>query len=317
MKIPKFFLDRFVELCLRDESLKSYKPTKDVERIPPLKDYPNAGDVVVHGDAIGKGVTGEVFDATIEGGTGFGFPICIKYTKGIGGMPIAPLMFEYAMYPVFAHLDISPRIVYLSPPNDEEIRFVIMEKGGKSLMDLIRESKFHVDIVQTLAGLRQILELLQKLHSTGLVHRDVKVINIIFASPDGKDPLKDKLVLIDFEYARPIGEGYTRAEDVHEAIHDAVKMNPIFKFLFPDFKAFPDAEPYRIREDMLSKAEEEFNTLDETFGPIADKFKALMAEFYSIAPPMSPPGVHGTPEYDKMIALLSISIDMLLKEANI
>jgi len=316
MKIPKSFIDTFVDLCLRDEELKDYKPTNAIEKIPTLEQYPNAGHLVVHGDKIGDGATGSVYDATIDG-AGFGFPICIKYTKGTGGMPIAPLMIEYAMYPLFAHLDICPRIIYLSPPNDEGIRFVLMEKGGKSLMSLIRESKFHVDILKTLAALRQTIELVQKLHSTGLVHRDVKVINIIFASPNGSDPVIDKLVLIDFEYARPISEEYTRSEDVHEAIHNAVKMNAIFKFLFPDHKNFPGTEPYRVREDMLTQAQEEFNNLDQLMGPIAEKFKMMMAEFYSIAPPMSGVGVHETPEYDKMIALLSISIDMLLKEGRI
>jgi serine/threonine protein kinase len=186
-----------------------------------------------------------------------------------------------------------------------------MEKGGKSLSKFIAESKLHVDVVKALAALRQIFELLKKLHSTGLVHRDVKSINVIFASPDGKDPLKDKLVLIDFEYARTIGEGCTRAEDIHEAIHIAVKMNPIFKLLFPNYRSFPGTEPYAVRESLLSKGREALKKLEERFGPIADEFKTMMAELYSIAPPMTGPGIHATPEYDMMITLLRDSIALL------
>ena len=142
-------------------------------------------------------------------------------------------------------------------------------------------------------------------------------MNIIFASPTGSNLLSDDLKLIDFEYARPVTREYTRSEDIHEALHCAIKMNPIFKLLFPQHQGFPGTEMYRIQSDLMQQIQHEYDDLEDALGSSRDSpFKDLMVQLYALAPPMTGDGVHSTPQYDAMLSVLSSAIGVFEESKN-
>ena len=61
----------------------------------------------------------------------------------------------------------------------------------------------------------------------------------MFASLTGTDPVTDDLVLIDFDYARPISNIYKRTEDIYHVIDVMVMMNRQMEFFLPNYTPFP------------------------------------------------------------------------------
>jgi len=242
----------------------------------------------------------------------------MKYAYQYRDFMFHPLLIDFVIQRLIAPLNISPKVLYLSPPaGDRGLRFMIMEKGGPSLSDyyLIKKDTIPTaNPIEAIHALMQIIGMLEKMHAMGFVHRDVKPINILFSDPrvEKPNPSTDRLMLIDFEYARPIGPEFTRAEDIHEAVHCAVKMNGIFMKLFPNFYPFPGGDPFRKSPATLQRVEEDLDAMRARLGTERmDPLVGILAEFYALLPPKEGEGIEDEPKYQELIGKLEEALMFL------
>jgi serine/threonine protein kinase len=224
----KEFDKKYAELEERDKamSLEFYPKGSSLvpreELIPsPFED--EGTEVVIPGNEVGRGSTAGIFDAEFASGRSVGYPIVLKYSGLTIRNPYHPLFTDSFMFEAMRDTGLTLRFLYLSTPRMEEvpgrpevidqIRFAIIEKGGMSLQSYVDDVLGGSIPLQLLLKIaKRILQMLHILHSRGYVHGDPALRNIIFASPTGNDPLKDRLVFIDFEHGGPIAN--TRSGDI-------------------------------------------------------------------------------------------------------
>ena len=101
--------------------------------------------------------------------------------------------------------------------------FAMEHMNGKNLEDTIFAEKATYTEREALQVIFELLDIVEYLHQKGIVHRDVRIPNVIIA--DGK------LRLIDFGLARRLGDKPTQvAEDLHDyVIEKQIKREVAFK----------------------------------------------------------------------------------------
>lgn len=83
---------------------------------------------------------------------------------------------------------------------DMQFYYVISELiNGSSVMNRLKQQGYPFSESQTFIIIKQVMQALQYLHSKNIAHRDLKLENILFASPDTNNL---KLKLIDFGFAQ-------------------------------------------------------------------------------------------------------------------
>lgn len=146
-------------------------------------------DLEVSSVAVGSGLSGNVFHARRRVGGG---QCAVKsFIKGIlNKEETRDLKHEVEIYLTLDH----PRIARLEAVYETKSRVhVVMEylTGGDLADRLLEQSRFTERAARHVT--RQILQAICYLHSRGVVHRDVKLENVVYASED-----TDDIKLIDF-----------------------------------------------------------------------------------------------------------------------
>lgn len=80
--------------------------------------------------------------------------------------------------------------------------YIIMEKLGLSLKDILKRNKRHFSVKCILTIGIKLIMLMQKLHDTGYIHCDIKPDNIMIGDYTYDTKLRNKLYLIDFGIAQ-------------------------------------------------------------------------------------------------------------------
>lgn len=138
-------------------------------------------------EKIGKGSFGEVYRVSDKNGNIFA---CKSESKGTKNR----LRMESYIYKRFASKKLScvPKIYnYIETP---QYNLLVMELLGKSLDVIFEECNNSIDIGTVMKMAISIIDNLEQIHRTGIIHRDIKPNNFMF----GLDEKKNKLFVMDF-----------------------------------------------------------------------------------------------------------------------
>ena len=178
-------------------------------------------DKYVLRECIGSGAFGEVWSAD---SVNTGEPVAVKMER-ISGNPVPTLQYESRVLQLFQNMVGIPRLRYFGRKDDMDGIFMVTELLGPSLETLATSQRLdmrsqmirnplphHADFISGIG--RQMLQRLKSIHCRGMVHRDVKPDNFVFArtpvldlsrransKPNSSVPL---LYLIDFGMAKRI-----------------------------------------------------------------------------------------------------------------
>jgi serine/threonine protein kinase len=172
---------------------------------------------------IGSGAFGEVWSAD---SASTGEPVAVKMER-IRGNPAPTLQYESRVLQLFQNMVGIPRLRYFGRKDDMDGIFMVTELLGPSLETLATSHRLdmpadiaknpppncnHADFISAIG--RQMLQRLRSIHMCGMLHRDVKPDNFLFArtpvldlsrransNPNSVVPL---LYLIDFGMAKRI-----------------------------------------------------------------------------------------------------------------
>jgi serine/threonine protein kinase len=178
-------------------------------------------DKYVLRECIGSGAFGEVWSAD---SASTGEPVAVKMER-IRGNPVPTLQYESRVLQLFQNMVGIPSLRYFGRKDDMDGIFMVTELLGPSLETLATSQRLdmrshviknppphHADFISGIG--RQMLQRLKSIHCRGMLHRDVKPDNFVFArtpvldlsrransKPDSCVPL---LYLIDFGMAKRI-----------------------------------------------------------------------------------------------------------------
>jgi serine/threonine protein kinase len=178
-------------------------------------------DKYVLRECIGSGAFGEVWSAD---SANTGEPVAVKMER-IQGNPAPTLQYESRVLQLFQNMVGIPRLRYFGRKDDMDGIFMVTDLLGPSLETLATShrldlhprviknpSPHHADFISGIG--RQMLQRLKSIHARGMLHRDVKPDNFLFArtpvldlsrransNPNSSAPL---LYLIDFGMAKRI-----------------------------------------------------------------------------------------------------------------
>ena len=133
-------------------------------------------------EKIGKGSFGEVYRVTDKSGNIYACKSELKGTKN-------RLRMETYIYKRFASKNIIcvPKIYnYIETP---QYNLMIMELLGKSLDVIFEECNNKIDISTVMKMAISIIDNLELVHRTGIIHRDIKPNNFMFGMADKKNQL--------------------------------------------------------------------------------------------------------------------------------
>ena len=178
-------------------------------------------DKYVLRECIGSGAFGEVWSAE---SASTGEPVAVKMER-IRGNPVPTLQYESRVLQALQGISGIPSLRYFGRKDDMDGIFMVTELLGPSLETLATSQRLdmrshviknppphHADFISGIG--RQMLQRLKSIHCRGMLHRDVKPDNFVFArtpvldlsrransKPDSCVPL---LYLIDFGMAKRI-----------------------------------------------------------------------------------------------------------------
>jgi serine/threonine protein kinase len=178
-------------------------------------------DKYVLRECIGSGAFGEVWSAE---SASTGEPVAVKMER-IRGNPVPTLQYESRVLQILQGIPGIPSLRYFGRKDDMDGIFMVTELLGPSLETLATSQRLdmrshviknppphHADFISGIG--RQMLQRLKSIHCRGMVHRDVKPDNFVFArtpvldlsrransKPNSSVPL---LYLIDFGMAKRI-----------------------------------------------------------------------------------------------------------------
>ena len=153
----------------------------------------------------------------------------------------------------------NPYIVqFYEKLNDESNYYLIMEycNGGNLTQNLmnymsIYKETFNIEIIQHF--MRQIISAFCHIHSKGIIHRDIKLENILLSFEDENDIknlnlMKSTVKIIDFGVAKKLGDDkYT-----YTAIGNFLTMDPLILKKFSKAGGFEKLEGYNEKADVWS-----------------------------------------------------------------
>jgi len=147
-------------------------------------------DKYVLRDRIGSGAFGEVWSAD---SVSTGEPVAVKMER-IQGNPAPTLQYESRVLQLFQNMVGIPRLRYFGRKDDMDGIFMVTELLGPSLEALATSHRLdmpadiaknpprhHADFISAIG--RQMLQRLRSIHMCGMLHRDVKPDNFLFAAP--------------------------------------------------------------------------------------------------------------------------------------
>ena len=193
-------------------------------------------DKYVLRECIGSGAFGEVWSAD---SASTGEPVAVKMER-IRGNPVPTLQYESRVLQLFQNMVGIPSLRYFGRKDDMDGIFMVTELLGPSLETLATSQRLdmrshviknppphHADFISGIG--RQMLQRLKSIHCRGMVHRDVKPDNFVFArtpvldlsrransKPDSCVPL---LYLIDFGMAKRIDRKEGQGQQGQQAQH--------------------------------------------------------------------------------------------------
>lgn len=163
-------------------------------------------DKYVLRECIGSGAFGEVWNAD---SVSTGEPVAVKMER-IRGNPAPTLQYESRVLQLFQNMVGIPRLRYFGRKDDMDGIFMVTDLLGPSLETLATSSHVLNEAFISAIG-RQMLQRFKSVHACGMLHRDVKPDNFLFARTPVLDlsgrasqvpfPL---LYLIDFGMAKRI-----------------------------------------------------------------------------------------------------------------
>jgi serine/threonine protein kinase len=188
-------------------------------------------DKYVLRECIGSGAFGEVWSAD---SVSTGEPVAVKMER-IRGNPAPTLQYESRVLQLLQDVTGIPRLRYFGRKDDMDGIFMVTELLGLSLETLATSHRLdmsadiaknpprhHADFISAIG--RQMLQRLRSIHVCGMLHRDVKPDNFLFArtpvldlSRRANNSVVPLLYLIDFGMAKRITSILHNKEGVREA----------------------------------------------------------------------------------------------------
>jgi len=145
-------------------------------------------DKYVLRECIGSGAFGEVWNAD---SVSTGEPVAVKMER-IQGNPVPTLQYESRVLQLLQGVPGIPRLRYFGRKDDMDGIFMVTELLGPSLETLATSHRLdmpadiaknpprhHADFISAIG--RQMLQRLRSIHARGMLHRDVKPDNFLFA----------------------------------------------------------------------------------------------------------------------------------------
>ena len=145
-------------------------------------------DKYVLRECIGSGAFGEVWSAD---SVSTGEPVAVKMER-IRGNPAPTLQYESRVLQLFQNMVGIPRLRYFGRKDDMDGIFMVTDLLGPSLETLATSHRLdmpadiaknpprhHADFISAIG--RQMLQRLRSIHMCGMLHRDVKPDNFLFA----------------------------------------------------------------------------------------------------------------------------------------
>jgi serine/threonine protein kinase len=220
-------------------------------------------DKYVLRDRIGSGAFGEVWSAD---SVSTGEPVAVKMER-IRGNPAPTLQYESRVLQLFQNMVGIPRLRYFGRKDDMDGIFMVTELLGPSLEALATSHRLdmpadiaknpppnynHVDFVSQIG--RQMLQRLKSVHACGMLHRDVKPDNFLFARTPVLDMSRRAvtqsqsvpiplLYLIDFGMAKRIKDPIDDAENRLVPLIGSPRYASVFAHR---------GEPLGRRDDLIS-----------------------------------------------------------------
>jgi len=220
-------------------------------------------DKYVLRDRIGSGAFGEVWSAD---SVSTGEPVAVKMER-IRGNPAPTLQYESRVLQLFQNMVGIPRLRYFGRKDDMDGIFMVTDLLGPSLETLSTSERLdlrshelknpppnynHVDFVSQIG--RQMLQRVRSVHACGMLHRDVKPDNFLFArtpildlsrraakqSHEAPIPL---LYLIDFGMAKRIKDPIDAVENRLVPLIGSPRYASVFAHR---------GEPLGRRDDLIS-----------------------------------------------------------------
>jgi serine/threonine protein kinase len=219
-------------------------------------------DKYVLRECIGSGAFGEVWNAD---SVSTGEPVAVKMER-IRGNPAPTLQYESRVLQLFQNMVGIPRLRYFGRKDDMDGIFMVTELLGPSLEALATSHRLdlneralknpplqHEAFISAIG--RQMLQRLRSIHMCGMLHRDVKPDNFLFArtpvldmsrravkhsNPDSGLPL---LYLIDFGMAKRIKDPIDDAENRLVPLIGSPRYASVFAHR---------GEPLGRRDDLIS-----------------------------------------------------------------
>ena len=193
-------------------------------------------DKYVLRECIGSGAFGEVWSAE---SASTGEPVAVKMER-IRGNPVPTLQYESRVLQALQGIPGIPSLRYFGRKDDMDGIFMVTELLGPSLETLATSQRLdmhshmirnpplhHADFISGIG--RQMLQRLKSIHCRGMLHRDVKPDNFVFArtpvldlsrransKPNSSVPL---LYLIDFGMAKRIDRKEGPGQQGQQAQH--------------------------------------------------------------------------------------------------
>jgi serine/threonine protein kinase len=135
---------------------------------------------------LGGGSFGDVFEAE---DTTNGQIVALKFETGA---TVPQLPNEYKMYRMLQGMDGIPQVYSLFEHHQSTV--MVMDELGSSLEDLFVRCDKHFSLKTTLMIADQMFRIIEFVHSSGVLHRDIKPQNFLV----GRGDLANKIFLIDF-----------------------------------------------------------------------------------------------------------------------
>ena len=172
----------------------------------------------------------------------------------------APMMQKYLEGEISILKELSnPYIVkFYEKLNDDAHYYLFMEycNGGNLSENLVKYIKkynepFSIEIIQYF--MRQIISAFCHIHSKGIIHRDIKLANILLSFEDEKDIeelnlMKGNIKIIDFGVATKLGED----EYAYTVIGSPLNMDPLILKKYLKAGGFETLQGYNEKADVWS-----------------------------------------------------------------
>ena len=132
---------------------------------------------------------------------------------------------------------------YVQLPNS--YAFIVMENlSGENLYEFIKHERGGLPLAQIIAIFRQLVSALDYAHHAGVIHRDLKLSNVMVCEGLGKDQESPRIKLLDFGIAKAIGADFTDIGTSNQSIMGTYEYMP------PE--QFRDASSVTERSDVYS-----------------------------------------------------------------